>query len=218
MPWDAACAGRAPLRGRVPRCPPPHSATPTMSPQTPAGSQAQPAGSLIPGAQISQAALGSGPHLSRSQIAGEGREGHIVGCSPCGFVGSCCREAPPTAGDLFRVCKAPAQGAVQPPQSPENAGGGGPFHNKSPTRFRPAAAAWSEGPGAGKERVPCRPVLGSAPGLGVEEPNRASKVCGYNPWGGARQGDRSVTGPLCLLWAQCPKAVWEANPLTTEGH
>jgi hypothetical protein len=75
--------------------------------------------------------------------------------------------------------------AAQPPQSPESTEGGGPFHNKSPTHFWPTEAAWSEVSGARKERVslppppphthtltipPPVPPLGSAPGLGSEEP------------------------------------------------
>lgn len=132
------------LRGHLPRRPPGPTALPVNSYHVTAVLQqvpgAQPTGRLIPGAQSFQAGLSLGPHLS-CQIAGQDtpQDAHSASASMCkcaavGVLSPAATSRLQPLGTFPEFAK-PQPSTAQPPQSPESAEGGGPFHNKSPTHF-----------------------------------------------------------------------------------
>lgn len=71
------------------------------------------------------------------------RAGHTTGCSTCervrvsvpGVLSPAATSRLQPLETFPEFAKPQPSGTAQPPQSPESAEGGGPFHNKSPTHF-----------------------------------------------------------------------------------
>lgn len=109
---------------------------------------------------------------------GRSRTHHRMLCAPestcecAGILSPAATSCLQPLNTIPEFAKPQPRGTAQPPQSPESSEGGGPFHNKSPTHFWPAEAAWSQGSGVRKERVPQPPPL---PG-----------PTGFSSWAGLR--------------------------------
>lgn len=208
---------------------------------TAAGSWAQPTGRLIPGAQTFQAGLGLGPHLSPPPDCRAGHNTGCSACeSTCESAESCGTQASSSRWGPFQSLHSPSLAAQPSLPSPQKAQKGeAPFIIKAlPTSGQqklPGVRSLVLGRKESHSR-PLPPPHTHSPfphpyphwvqrlGWAQRSPNRASKVFGCNSWG--RPDDDSLywpsplqnlrktslpLAPLQFLWAQCPRAVWEAN-------
>lgn len=136
--FEATCPG-----AHLPRCPPGPTALPVNSYHVTAVLQAGSWGSAYRQTHPWSPEFPGWAELRPTPFLPDRGAGHTTGCSACESMCKCAavRVLSPAATSrlqplgTFPEFAKPQPSTAQPPQSPESAEGGGPFHNKSPTHF-----------------------------------------------------------------------------------